>query len=177
MRRTAFVVLLTAIRPPEVGAQGLPQARAIEVGLDSSRLAAIAPMLREAVDRGEVAGVVTLVARHGRVAALDSAGFRNLERRTPAGAATLFRIASMSKPVTSVAALMLVEEGRLRLADPVARYIPAFANMMVAAPGDSGARRAALTPARRPITIHDLLTHRAASSTTVRRAMRIARPA
>ncbi len=161
MRRAAFALLLAALRPAPADAQGLPHARAIEVGLDSSRLAGIAPMLREAVERGDVAGVVTLVARHGRIAALDSAGFRNLERRTPAGAATLFRIASMSKPVTSVAALMLVEEGRLRLADPVARYIPAFANMMVAAPRDSGARRAALTPARRPITIHDLLTHRA----------------
>jgi CubicO group peptidase (beta-lactamase class C family) len=161
MRYTAIIGLLVAFRLSGLEAQGLPRVPAREVGLDSARLAAIAPMLRGAVERGEIAGAVTLVARHGRVAAVDSAGFRNLDRRTPAGAATLFRIASMTKPVTSVAAMMLVEEGRLRLADPVARYIPAFADVRVSVtPGGASADRAALVPPRRPITIHDLLTHR-----------------
>lgn len=161
MRRALVAGLFVAFLAAAAEAQGLPHAAPRDVGLDSVRLSAIAPMLREAVERGEIAGAVTLVARHGRVAAVDSAGFRNLERRTPAGAATLFRIASMSKPVTSVGAMILVEEGRLRLADPVARYIPAFAEVRVSAsPAGPTPGRAALVSPRRPITIHDLLTHR-----------------
>ncbi len=154
----AFLLVAVTARP--ASAQGLPSAPAHEVGLDSTRLAAIAPLLTGAVERGELSGVVTLVARHGRVAALDSAGFRNTARRTPIGSATLFRIASMTKPVTSAAAMILVEEGRLGLADPVARYIPAFARMTVAAASNDPAGASASVPARRPITILDLLTHR-----------------
>jgi CubicO group peptidase (beta-lactamase class C family) len=161
MRRLAaavFLLVLAAAAP--AAAQGLPRARPHELGLDSARLSAIGPLLRDAVERGEVAGAVTLVARHGRLAAIDSAGYRNLERRTPIGATTLFRIASMTKPLTSVAAMILVEEGRLGLGDPVARYIPAFAEMSVRLPGDSASTPGRSTPARRPITILDLLTHR-----------------
>ncbi|MGE5926639.1 MAG: serine hydrolase domain-containing protein [Gemmatimonadota bacterium] len=158
MRLAAAALLLVLASP--VAAQGLPGARPHELGLDSARLAAIAPLLRDAVERGEVAGVVTLVARHGRIAAVDSAGYRNVERETPIGSTTLFRIASMTKPITSVAAMILVEEGRLGLGDPVARYIPAFAEMTVLAAGDDSSAPARTAPARRPITILDLLTHR-----------------
>ena len=161
MRRTAAAALVLLILPAAAArAQGLPPARPHELGLDTARLAAIAPLLREAVERGEVSGVVTLVARHGRTVAVDSAGFRNVARRTPIGSTTLFRIASMTKPVTSVAAMILVEEGRLGLSDPVARYVPAFAEMSVAATGNGSADAGGPVPARRPITIHDLLTHR-----------------
>ena len=159
MRRLAALALLLVLSAP-AAAQGLPRARPSELGLDSARLAAIAPLLRDAVERGEVAGVVTLVARHGRIAAMDSAGYRNVERRTPIGSTTLFRIASMTKPLTSVAAMILVEEGRLGLGDPVARYIPAFAEMSVRTPWDSPSTPGRNAPARRPITILDLLTHR-----------------
>ncbi len=159
MHRLAAAALLLLLAAP-AAAQGLPRARPHELGLDSARLAAIAPLLRDAVEHGELAGVVTLVARHGRIAAMDSAGFRNAERRTQIGSTTLFRIASMTKPVTSVAAMILVEEGRLGLADPVARYIPAFAEMTVLVGGDNPSAPGRTTPARRPITILDLLTHR-----------------
>ncbi|HEU4828952.1 MAG TPA: serine hydrolase domain-containing protein [Gemmatimonadales bacterium] len=158
--RGFLVAMLVVLHVAPAGAQGLPRARPRDVGLDSARLARIAPMLHRAVERGEISGIVTLVARHGRIAAVDSAGFLDLGRRTPIGSATLFRIASMSKPITSVAAMSLVEEGRLRLADPVARYIPAFADMKVADPGTGASGRGAPVPARRPITIFDLLTHR-----------------
>ena len=158
-RFLAAIVLLVVAASPAT-AQGLPRARAQELGLDSARLVAIAPLLRDAVERGEVGGVVTLIARHGRVAVVDSAGFGNLERRAPIRSTTLFRIASMTKPVTSVAAMILVEEGRLGLTDPVARYIPAFAAMSVAEPGNGPTGSSATTPARRAITILDLLTHR-----------------
>lgn len=160
MRRAlATALLLLGAAAATADAQGLPRARPRELGLDSAKLSAIRPLLREAVEKGELSGVVTLVARHGRTAVVDSAGFANVERRSPIGSSTLFRIASMTKPVTSVAAMILVEEGQLALTDPVARYLPAFAEMTVAA-GSGEAAGGGSVPARRAITIHDLLTHR-----------------
>ncbi|HEX6644612.1 MAG TPA: serine hydrolase domain-containing protein [Gemmatimonadales bacterium] len=138
-----------------LAAQGLPRARPAELGLDSARLADVRTLLDDAVARGEVAGVVTLLARNGRVAAVDSAGFQDTAGRARAGLRTLFRIGSMTKPVTSVAAMILVEEGALRLSDPVARYLPELAGMRVMAPDGS------VVPARTPITVRHLLTHRA----------------
>jgi CubicO group peptidase (beta-lactamase class C family) len=79
--------------------------------MSSPRLARVAPALRGYVERGEIAGVVTVIGRNGKVVAVDSAGFADLERRTPIRSTTIFRIASMTKPVTSVAVMMLVEEG------------------------------------------------------------------
>jgi CubicO group peptidase (beta-lactamase class C family) len=162
MRRYILPFILVAALPAaRAAAQALPPALPDEVGLSAPRLALIDRLLEESVARGEIAGVVTLVARHGRLVAIDSAGFQDLARRTPMGAGTLFRIGSMTKAVTSAAALILVEEGRLRLADPVARFIPAFANASVAlAPRDPDDRSPpTLVPARRPITVRDLLTH------------------
>lgn len=162
MRRLpSTLLLLAALTGPPAAAQGLPLALPEEVGLAAPRLALIDQLLEESVARGEVAGAVTLVARHGRLVALDSAGFQDLARRVPMGAGTLFRIGSMSKAITSAAALILVEEGRLRLADPVARFIPAFANPRVALASADPDDRATptLVPARRPITVRDLLTH------------------
>lgn len=136
----------------------LPRAVPESVGMSSSRLARIAPLLREAVDSGKLAGVVTLVARDGRLVALDSAGFLDREAATPMRSNAVFRLASMSKAVTSVAAMILVEEGRLLLGDPVSRYLPEFRSMRVLLnPGTDSARFEA---ARRQITVRDLLTHR-----------------
>ena len=160
MRRSAATALfLLCVAAATANGQGLPRARPQELGLDSAKLSAISPLLRAAIEQGELSGVVTLLARHGRIAVVDSAGFANIERRSPIGSTTLFRIASMSKPVTSVAAMILVEEGRLALTDPVERYLPAFAEMTVAA-GTGATAAGGSVPARRPITIHDLLTHR-----------------
>ena len=161
MRRSAATALfLLCVAAATADAQGLPHARPQELGLDSAKLSTIGALLHAAVEQGELSGVVTLVARHGRTAAVDSAGFANVEGRSPIRSTTLFRIASMSKPVTSVAAMILVEEGRLALSDPVARYLPAFAEMTVSAGGNDAAAAGGRVPARRPITIHDLLTHR-----------------
>jgi CubicO group peptidase (beta-lactamase class C family) len=90
-----------------------------------------------------------VIARSGKVVAVDSAGFADLETRTPIRSTTIFRIASMTKPVTSVAVMMLVEEGKLLLTEPVSKYIPAFRTMRVATvtPGDSG--RTAFASSRR----------------------------
>jgi len=145
--------------------QGVADARAIpeSAGMSSARLARLAPALQAYVDSGRVAGVVTIVARRGRIVAVDSAGWADREARIPMRSATIFRLASMSKPITSVAALMLVEDGKLLLSEPIATYLPAFRHMMVLITRGDSARgtRDSLVPAARGITVRDLLTHRA----------------
>lgn len=125
---------------------------------DPGRLAAIGPALQGFIDRGELAGVVTLASRGGEIIHADALGWRDIEARDPMRPDTLFRIASMSKPVTSVAALMLIEEGRIALSDPITRWVPELAGLRVlrdpAGPLDD------TVSAGRPITIEDLLTHR-----------------
>lgn len=153
MRRVLVALLLTTPAHAQFS-RVLPES----AGMSSARLARIGPLLREAVDSAKLAGVVTLVARDGKLVALDSAGFLDREARTPMRTNAIFRLASMSKAVTSVAAMILVEEGKLLLTDPVSRYIPEFSTMRVAVnPGTDSAR---IEPARRGITIRDLLTHR-----------------
>ena len=135
------------------------------VGLSSARLERIRPVMQRYVDRQLFAGMVTLIARRGQVAHLEACGWQTLETRTPMTPDTLFRIYSMTKPITSVAVMMLAETGQLRLADPVTRYIPAFKDTPVmVARGAGGAAGYDLVPARRPITLHDLLTHTAGLS-------------
>ena len=121
-------------------------------------------MLDSAVAAGEVTGVVTLLARNGSLVELDSAGYADREAGTPMRSNTLFRLASMTKAVTSVAAMMLVEDGKLLLSDPVSRYIPAFRQMRVAVPGADSGKPMTYERANRRITIRDLLTHRSGLS-------------
>lgn len=142
-------------------AQGLPADRPDRLGLSAERLARIDTVMRQYVDQGRVAGVVTLVARHGRLAQAGAYGWADREAGRRMTADALFRIASQTKAVTSVAVMILVEEGRLRLADPVARFVPSFAKTTVVLPSDTGP---VLAPVRRPITIRDLLTHTAGIS-------------
>jgi CubicO group peptidase (beta-lactamase class C family) len=149
-----IAALLFASLPASLAAQ-LPRARAEAVGMSSARLARIPAAMRRYVEQGDVVGVVTMVARDGRIVELDTVGFRDAASRSPMRRNTIFRIASMTKPVTSVAAMMLVEEGTLRLGEPVSKYIPEFAKTKVWA-----GRRDSLVPLERPMTVHDLLTHR-----------------
>lgn len=125
------------------------------VGISSERLGRLHRGMQAFVDRREAAGIVTLVAREGKVVDVHASGFQDIQSKAPMRTDTIFRIASMSKPITSVAVMMLYEEGRLSLTDPVARYIPSFQQPRVL--GQDGA---ATEPARRGITIRDLLTHR-----------------
>src|SRR5262245_14576215 len=133
-----------------------------DVGLSSARLARIRETLQADVDKGVVSGAVTLVARHGRIASLEALGFRDREAGARMTSDTIFRIASMTKPFTSVAAMMLAEEGKLLIADPVSRYIPEFAGLKVALTSDDAGEKALKTEAmRREITVQDLLRHTA----------------
>jgi CubicO group peptidase (beta-lactamase class C family) len=141
-----------------------------DVGLSSERLQRIAQMIQRRIAAGDLAGAVVAVARKGRVAYINAQGVMDLESKQPMTPANMFRIASMTKPVIGVAVMMLVEEGKLRLNDPVSRYIPEFRNMKVAVLQTGTGGRAAgaaasaapafyTVPAQREITIKDLLTH------------------
>jgi CubicO group peptidase (beta-lactamase class C family) len=114
--------------------------------------------LQAFVDRGELAGIVTLVSQAGEVLVNDALGWRDLEAGAPMQPDTLFRIASMTKPITSVMALMLIEQGKLRLDDPITDWVPELANRRVLFPGATSIDDT--VPADREITIEDLLTHR-----------------
>jgi len=143
------------------------------VGLSSERLQRVHELVDRTIAAGEISGAVTLVARNGQVAYLEAQGVMDVATKKPMQPDSMFRLASMSKPVAAVAILMLAEEGKVRLTDPVSRFIPAYANLEVgiakpAAPGPGGppAAPAAGTPpafytvpATRPITVLDLLTH------------------
>jgi CubicO group peptidase (beta-lactamase class C family) len=132
--------------------------RAEDVGLSSERLARIdRHLLERYIEPGKIAGAVTLVARRGQVAHFSALGLRDRERKHPMTEDTVFRIYSMTKPLVSVAMMMLVEEGRCALSDPVHRYIPAWADLRVFR---YGAWPTFVTdPTQRPMTIRDLLTH------------------
>ena len=148
-----------------------------EVGLSSERLQRVAQMIQRRIAAGDLAGAVVAIARKGRVAYVNAQGVMDLETKQPMTPSTMFRIASMTKPVIGVGIMLMVEEGKMRINDPVSRYIPEFRNMKVAvaqpAPGGRGAGgpppanaggQAAsppfyTVPAQREITIKDLLTH------------------
>ncbi|MGB8565421.1 MAG: serine hydrolase domain-containing protein, partial [Pseudolabrys sp.] len=131
-----------------------------DVGLSSPRLQRIRDTLQADVDKGAVPGAVMLIARRGQIASLEALGYRDREDGAVMRPDTIFRIASMTKPVTSVAAMMLAEEGKLLIADPVSRYIPAFANLKVATNSDDAtAKTLAVEPPRREMTVQDLLRH------------------
>ena len=126
------------------------------VGLSSERLARIKGVMQTYIDRGVFAGISTLVARKGELAHLGTFGWQDLETRKPITEDTLFRIYSMTKPITSVAVMMLCEQGKLRLGDPVSRHVPQFKDRKVMVLREGGYD---LVPAAREVTIHDLLTH------------------
>ncbi|HOI54967.1 MAG TPA: serine hydrolase domain-containing protein [Phycisphaerae bacterium] len=127
------------------------------VGLCPERLGRIGRLVSRYVDDGTVAGVVTLVARRGRIAHLECFGRMDVEQNVPMRDDAIFRIYSMTKPVTTVAVLMLLEEGRFLLKEPVSRYLPEFKELRVRVPGADG--KDELVRPRREMTLHDLLTH------------------
>jgi CubicO group peptidase (beta-lactamase class C family) len=128
-----------------------------EVGFDASRLARIDRHFRRYVDDGLLAGWTVAVSRRGRVAYLSHQGMRDLDAGLPVTDDTIWRIYSMTKPITSVAAMMLYEEGALELTDPVARFIPSFADVRVYSSGP--ALNPWTVPATEPVRIWHLLTH------------------
>ena len=129
------------------------------VGMSSLRLQRIRDALHGDIDEGVVPGAVALIARRGKIAFLEALGYRDRETGAAIATDTIFRIASMTKPFTSVATMMLAEEGKLLLADPVSRYIPEFANLKVAVDSDGEAKTLATESLKREMTVQDLLRH------------------
>ncbi len=161
--RKLFVALMTAVvlsTPVVAPAQDLPRAKPEAVGLSSERLDRITKWLGSEIEQNKVPGAVLLVARHGKVAYFEALGKRDPATGAPMTRDTIFRIYSMSKPITTVTAMMLVEEGRVALGEPIAKYMPQFAKMNVGvekADAAGGPATLELVPAKAPITIQDLM--------------------
>ena len=161
LNAAVIVALLVApvyAEPAEV----LPRAKTPEeVGLSSERLARVRAVTAGHIETGHVPGAVILVARHGKIAYFESLGFRDRAAGAPMTKDALFRIYSMTKPITSVALMMLVEEGRLQISDPVSRYLPELSKPKVAVekPDGAGGKTLEVVDAPREITVQDLLRH------------------
>jgi CubicO group peptidase (beta-lactamase class C family) len=136
----------------------LPRARPEEVGLSSERLARISATLKADIEAGRIPGAVIAIARHGKLVVLDAYGWRDKAAGVAMTTDTIFNIASMTKPMTTVGALMLYEQGKILIDDPLAKYFPKFATMRVAA-REAGEPTADTVPASRQITIQDLMRH------------------
>ena len=144
-------------------AEGLPNAKPEEVGLSSERLGRVAEMLRANIAANEIPGAVLLIARQGKIAYFESFGLLDPQAKTPMRKDAIFRIYSMSKPITTVAAMTLFEDARLALNEPVGKYLPALAKMQVATDNkpdpEADPHKIATIPADRPISIQDLMRH------------------
>ena len=162
MVRLAAAAALGVILALPAGAQGIPRVQSPEeVGFLSTRLKRLSDRLNEGVKNNELPGAVVLIARNGKIVMFESYGFRDKDAKVAMTNDTIFRIASMTKPIVTLAAMMLMEEGKLTLADRVSTYIPAFADTKVAVPKkkDDGTVEMVLEPQFRPMTVHDLMRH------------------
>lgn len=150
---------LATLAPAAARAQELPRIAPAEAGFVSGRLERIGTLLDDYVADGRLPGAVVTVLRDGAVVYEHATGFADLEARTPLATDAIFRIASQTKAIVSVAVMMLQEDGALLISDPVGRYLPAFAETTVAEPLPDGGYD--VVAAGRPITVRDLLTHTA----------------
>lgn len=139
----------------------IPRAKPESVGMSSERLARIAPAMQKYIDADLTPGIITAIVRKGKLVHFSVQGDADVAAAMPLQDDSIFRIASMTKPITSVALMMLWEEGHFQLRDPVSRFIPAFAEVQVSTTGDASGATGELVPLTRPIQIRDLLTHTA----------------
>src|SRR5258708_5840106 len=153
LKSAVFVLLALPL-----GAASIRATKPEELGLSSERLQRIHETVQRHIDAHDISGAVTLVTRRGQIGHLEAHGVMNLESKKPMATDALFWIASMSKPVTGAAILMLLEEGKVRLSDPVSKFIPEFKGMKVAVMPEGPAPFYTI-PATSEITIQDLLTH------------------
>ena len=162
MRRFRFAIALIALQLSAVlAAAPLPDANPESVGVSSQRLERLSTAMQQAVDSGELPGVVVMLARDGKLFYSKTFGWQDKAARVAMREDSIFRIYSMTKPIVSTAAMMLIEEGRLGLHEPIAKYIPEFAQMQVGIDGSDANGNPTFTqvPAKRQITVQDLLRH------------------
>jgi CubicO group peptidase (beta-lactamase class C family) len=153
LRIVVFLTLISTV----VSAEPLPSGSPESVGLSSERLARIVPVMQAYVDAGHVSGITTAVVRRGKIAHLESVGLRDIERKLPMKRDTIFRIYSMSKPITTVAAMILYEEGKFELREPVAQFLPQFKDVRVYKSGSVDSL--VLEKPGRSMRVHDLMRH------------------
>jgi CubicO group peptidase (beta-lactamase class C family) len=159
---TTIAALLGLFLTTLAWADALPSAKPEQVGLSAERLARVTQVMKAEVARGQYPGAVALVARKGKIAYFEGVGQRDPASGAPMPKDAIFRLYSMTKPFTSVAIMMLVEEGRIVLSDPVSKFLPQLATLSVSTPRldpDTGRMTYVSTPAERPMTIQDLLRH------------------
>jgi CubicO group peptidase (beta-lactamase class C family) len=161
-RVVATLALLTvaiALGPPGDG--HAEATSSISASFSRTKLERVGDYIKNEVAAGKIPGAVVMIQQHGHPVYFETFGVRDVATHVPMTADTIFRLYSMSKPVTSVAAMMLIEDGKLRLDDPVAKYIPVFADAKVGIEkrGEDGTTALVLEPLKHPITIEDLMRH------------------
>jgi CubicO group peptidase (beta-lactamase class C family) len=143
--------------PAETSARDLATAKPEDAGMSTERLKRLSAAMQKVIDDKRLAGITTMIARHGKIVHFETFGSQNLETKTPMAKDTIFRIYSMTKPITGVALMMLYEEGKFRLSDPVEKYIPEWKGMKVAS--GYGTEAPQTEPANHPMTIRELMSH------------------
>jgi CubicO group peptidase (beta-lactamase class C family) len=163
LSRSLRLLTLLVIALPVFASGPLPSTKPEAVGLSQERLERIHSLVKKRIDAGEISGAVMLVARKGQIAYLDVQGTMDVESKKPMARDSVFRMASMTKPVIGTSIMMLLEEGKLRLDDPISRFIPEFKNQQTAILQEPARGNVPVkfytVPAVRDITIKDLLTH------------------
>lgn len=157
LRQVLLVSAICALSIPAL-AKDIPTSQAKRVGLSAERLDRVTELTQRYVDAGRIAGAITMVSRHGKLVHFEAVGNRGIDKADPLQKDDLFRIYSMTKPITAVAIMQLYEQGKFQLTDPIAKFVPELAELSVL--GEDGA----LTPADKPITMQHLLTHTAGFS-------------
>jgi CubicO group peptidase (beta-lactamase class C family) len=143
--------------PAASAGRDLATAKPEVAGMSTERLKRLSAAMQKVIDDKQLAGITTMIARHGKIVHFETFGYQNLETKTPMAKDSIFRIYSMSKPITGVALMTLYEEGKFRLSDPVEKYIPEWKGMKVAS--GYGSEAPATEPATHPMTIRELMSH------------------
>lgn len=162
LRSLLILFLILFLLTPDAAVHSLPVASPKEMGFSEARLNRINQVVQSYVDEQKIAGAITLIARKGKLVHFQTFGKMDIESNRPMESDTIFRIASMTKPITTVALMMLYEDGRLLLTDPISKYLPEFKNpqvLVINKDKDAGSSPYKLVPANKPITIHHILTH------------------
>jgi CubicO group peptidase (beta-lactamase class C family) len=160
MRIVGIVTSILLVVSSGIAADELPRVQPKEVGLSEKVLDDVKPGLEKLIALNKIAGAVVVVARHGKLAHIEAVGYRDLASKAPMTEDTIFAIASMTKPITCIAAMLLVEEGKLSLDDPVEKFVPAFKNMRVLGdPKDDTAAALATVPVKRTMLVRHLFAH------------------